>query len=197
MKHVVLKKLVQRAYDNSQLEWARWIWENHVPVVAEYAESVARKYGANVELCVAGALLHDFGDAFVDRHDPMHQAVTLHEARAILEESGYERAEQEQILTEILPRHNAKGEHLPVTLEDTVVASADALAHLNTDFYLQLCWLHIPQNKTFSEFTQWVNGKLDRDFNQKLFFEDEKNEVADRYHILKNTFQVTSHVRNI
>ena len=67
MKHQKLKKLVEQTYLNSPHDFSHWMWVNHVPLVADKALDLAYKLAADVDIAVAGALLHDFGDAVMNR----------------------------------------------------------------------------------------------------------------------------------
>lgn len=50
------------AHNSERAEWADWLGENHVFLVADNATELAQRYGANVELARAGVLLHDIAD---------------------------------------------------------------------------------------------------------------------------------------
>ncbi len=148
------------------------------------------KYGADLDLSVAGAYLHDFGDAFMYRFAENHEEVSETKAREVLVTSGYSEDEIRTILEKIIAPHSCKDGFLPETIEGKVLATADALAHLTTDFYLQFTWKHIPEGKTYAEFSTWVTEKLDRDFNRKIFFEKIKEEVRYRYDALMEVFVI-------
>jgi len=188
MKHLSLISLVKQAYTASQQEIAPWMWTNHVQLVARYAEQLSERFGAKTDLAVAGALLHDFGDAFVSRHAPEHEEVTRKQATQILQQANYSVAEIDTILTKIIASHSCYPGNLPTTLEGQVLATADAMAHLMTDFYLQFAWKNLPDGKIYSEFLTWVQAKLDRDFNDKIFFAEVRDEVREKYLALKLVF---------
>ena len=166
--------------------------KNHLPQVAHYALKLSQKYQADPDLAVAGAWLHDFGDAFVNRFHPNHLNITNQKAKDILNQVGYNSSEIKIILNDVLKYHSCKNNKLPQTIEGRVLATADALAHLQTDFYLQFAWMNLPKGKSFPEFIQWVNKKIDRDFNQKIFFPEEKKAITKRYQALKSVFQTHS-----
>ena len=42
--------------------------------------------------------------------------------------------------------------------------------------------------KNLDEVTQWVLAKLERDYNKKIFFEDERKEVKPAYETLRTIF---------
>lgn len=188
MKHPKLFQLVEKVYKNSDQEFGRWMWGNHLQVVAKKAQELSQKHGANEDLAVAGALLHDFGDAFVDRHASDHEKTSQGQATKALKYCGYSDLESEEIIDEVIKHHSCREGYLPRTLEGEILATADAWAHLSTDFYLQFAWKHLPDGKSYSEYLLWVNEKLDRDYNNKIFFEEVKTELKSRYQALKEVF---------
>ncbi|MFZ6035602.1 MAG: HD domain-containing protein [Patescibacteria group bacterium] len=187
-KHEKVTQLVAQAYASSTDALAAWMWDNHVQVVAKKAETLCHVHNANTDIAVAGALLHDFGDAFLNRHDPQFEAVTDKESRAVLQKAGYTENEIETVMNVVIKPHECRGDELPQTLEGKILTTADAYAHFMTDFYPQFCWMHIPENKTYAEFISWVQEKLERDYTIKIFFEDVRQEVASRYQALKEIF---------
>lgn len=188
-KYQKVAQLVQQAYEQSTEDFGQWMWKNHVPVVAQKALELSKKYNADPDLAVAGAYLHDFGDAFMYRFADNHEEVSESKAREVLMQSGYFDVEVEKVMNEIIAVHSCRpSDPLPETLEAKVMATADALAHLTTDFYLQFNWKHIPEGKTYREFIEWVTEKLDRDFNRKIFFKEIKDEVRPRYEALVEIF---------
>lgn len=191
MKHHKVAKLVEKAYIASKEDFAQWMWQNHLQFVAKKTEELSKKFGANEDLAVAGAWLHDFGDAFVHRYSDEHEEMSVSEAKKVLQNAGYSESEIKEVIDVVIEPHSCKKGNFPTTLEGKVLATADALAHLSTDFYIQFAWKHLPENKSYSEFIDWVNEKLDRDFNKKIFFDEVKNEVKNRYNSLLEVFGKT------
>lgn len=189
MRYQKLSTSVASAYAQSDRKFGQWVWRNHVRIVARYAEELALRFDANVELAVAGALLHDFGDAFVDRADPSHTAVTQQKGSKLLEQSGYTPEETTEIFQVIIPPHSCRDGEQPTTLEGKVLATADALAHLNTDFYLQFAWMNLPEvAHSFQEYQAWVQAKIERDFHHKIQFVEIKQETEARYIALRSVY---------
>ncbi len=187
-KHKSVAKLVAAAYEATNQEFGKWMWQHHVPVVAAKAKDLSKEFSADADLAVAGAWLHDFGDAFVHRFDKQHGAITTKEITILLKKAGYSKSDTNIILTEIIAPHSCKDGVLPTTLEGKVLATADALAHLTTDFYLQFAWMHLPEGKSYDEFRHWAVEKLDRDFRVKIQFEDVQDEMIGRYLSLRDVF---------
>lgn len=187
-RHQKVAQLVAEAYQNCPEKFGQWMWKNHVPIVAEKAEELSAAYSADADKAVAGAWLHDFGDAFVYRFDEKHEELSDTKAREVLTQAGYSIDEITEIIEEIIAPHSCKKDFFPQTPEGKVLATADALAHLSTDFYVQFAWLHIPEGKSYEEFLVWVEEKLDRDFKSKIFFDEVKESIRPRYDALREVF---------
>lgn len=191
-KHQQVAQLVEAAYLASKQPFAKWMWAHHLQFVAKKAEQFAVRFGANADLAVAGAWLHDFGDVFVLRHDPLHEETSKLEAIKILQQVDFTKIEIKNIIEQVIAPHSCYENALPSTLEGQVLATADALAHLQTDFYLHFAWLNLPDDSTYPEFVLWANQKMDRDFYNKIFFEPVREEVREKYLALKKVFAIDS-----
>lgn len=167
--------------------WIDWSYKNHVLVVAELTEKIAKIHNADIELAVAGALLHDIADAVMARISPGHEAKSLALADELLRKSGFSQEEVEFVVHEIIEPHSCK-DLMPTALEGKVMATADGAAHFLTDFYPLFCWRHYGPKDDYQVFKTWVLGKMEKDFNKKLFFDDIKQEVLPHYEALKLVF---------
>ncbi len=187
-KHKKVFELVKKVYEKTNEPFAMWMWNNHVLVVAKKTEELSIQFQANEDIAVAGAWLHDFGDAFVHRHSDQHEEISKSEALKVLQEAGYIEAEINEVMNDVIEPHSCRDGFLPRTLEGKVMATADALAHLTTDFYVQFAWKHLPDNLSYEEYINWVKEKIDRDFNNKIFFNETKEKYRYRYESLKEVF---------
>lgn len=188
MRHHRVAELVEQVYLSSKQNIALWMWQNHLQFVAQKALELSGKFNANADLAVAGAFLHDFGDVFVSRHANNHEEISKQEAIKVLQKADYSSQEIQEILENVIAPHSCYEGNMPETLEGKVLATADALAHLTTDFYVQFAWKNMPDGKSYQEFLVWVSEKLERDFNDKIFFEEIKKEVQEKYLALKLVF---------
>lgn len=183
----VLKQKVEELYTSKRPDadaWIDWGYRNHVLVVAKIAENIAKTQNANVEFCVAGALLHDIADAVMARNRPEHETESLMIADNLLQESGFNIDEADHIIREIIKPHSCDPE-LPTILEGKVVATADGAAHFMTDFYLLFCWRHYGPQDDYQDFKKWVLRKIEKDYTKKMFFEDIKTEIKPYYEAIK------------
>lgn len=155
-------------------------WDVHIKPVIEYSKQMAKKYDADLEAVWLGAMFHDI--ARLTDEEP-HDEIGSERAYAMLLEKGFSKELAEKVKSIILTHRCRK--YQPETLEQKIIASADAIAHFLPPFYL---WVGRYSNKTFAEITEKNIRKIERDFNQKIFFEDEKNMVENQYNILKGWF---------
>src|SRR3989344_8688997 len=100
----LLKRKVQDLYEvknPNRADWADWLYEHHVFIVSENAGMLAQRYGANEELAMAAAMLHDIADAEMNRFDDRHEERSLEIAKTLLKESGFLENEVEVIIDAI------------------------------------------------------------------------------------------------
>jgi putative nucleotidyltransferase with HDIG domain len=167
--------------------WADWMYPNHVGVVAAHAKAVAERVGADVELSQVAALLHDIADIKMDRANPAHEAESLNIARQIMLDCGYSEEETTQIVDDAIRFHSCHGDERPKCKEGLVLATADSMAHLQTDFYVFATW-EIGKRETLNQLKSWVLNKLERDLNNKIAFDDIRKEVRPDYELIKNLY---------
>lgn len=184
-----LRQTVENLYHTPNPDadkWISWAYPNHVLVAAKNAERIAMKYNANQEFCIAGALLHDIGDAVMTRFTEGHEKESLRIADAILDKCGYNEKERKFIVNEVIAPHSCS-HTMPTALEGKVVATADAMAHFQTDFFLYFAWQHLG-GKDLSSLKQWVLIKIEKHFHKKIFFDECKTEVEPEYKAIKLLF---------
>lgn len=168
----------------------RWMWNNHVNWVKDKAQMLAQKYQADEEKVMIAALLHDLADARYERGDADFDDWGEAQAKEILANAGFSEAETGYILEEIIKPHSCRPENLPTSIEGRVLATADALFHLQTSFFALFCYKNRPQRtSSFEEWQDWFSEKVERDFTNKIFFEDERREAQADYDALKRVFK--------
>lgn len=168
-------------------EWMPWLWKNHVPVVVKNAHQIALRVGANAELAEAAAWLHDVADAVMSRLSDDHEAQSLNLARQIMHEVGYSGDEIATVADDALPLHSCYDGHRPRSLEGKALATADALAHLKTDFYVFAAHA-LGKEMTLEQLKAWTLKKAARDFNHKICFDDIREETRADYEAIQNLF---------
>ena len=189
---VSIQDTVEKVYAASPDEaMSKWFYKGHVAVVADYAEEIAEKAGADKELAVLSALFHDVARAWEVEKDPELMNESLEYAQKQMKECGYSDDDFEQVKEAIVPHSCRTGP--PGTELGKILATADALAHLMTDFYFILPfygWLKAADN--FDGYRDWLLEKIDRDLNKKIFFEEYKEMAVPRYEAMKLIFSKPS-----
>lgn len=186
----VLSQKVRDLYEQrleTRADWADWMYANHVFVVTENAKSLAEKYQANSELSQVAAMLHDIADYKIKRKDPDHESESLAVAKQLMIDCDYHEAEIELVIDDAIRLHSCYGDDRPKSQEGLILATADALAHLQTGFYLFA--LHsLAGEHSLEEIKDWTLKKIDRDFYNKISFEEERDLARPDYEIIKNLF---------
>lgn len=172
----------QHSFSNFQAaEFYRWFWEIHVKQVIEFSKQMAVKYGADLEVVWLAAILHDI--ARLEDLEP-HDEIGSKKAYEILIKKGFDSKLAHEVEITILT-HRCK-KYAPETLEQKIVATADAMAHFIPPFYF---WIGKYSNKDFADVLEKNRKKIERDYNEKIFFEDEKKLVELQYGVLKSWFE--------
>ena len=67
-----------------------------------------------------------------------------------------------------------------------MLATADSMAHLLTDFYVHFIWAK--GDKELAEVKELMLKKLERDFHAKILFDDARERCRGDYEPLKHLF---------
>lgn len=183
-------EIVKDLYENTQTEMGLWMWNNHVQWVATRAKELAQKYRADDEKVFCAALLHDLGDAEYPRRHKDFKSWSDAKGNEILAEVGFSDLERKEIIEVIIHPHSCRPGNLPSTLEGKILSTADAMFHLQTNFFPLFCHMNRPEiYSQYSEWQAWISEKLPRDFNVKIFFEEEREVVREDYIALMKVFE--------
>lgn len=182
-----VKSLYQQK-DPNRDEWADWLADNHVFVVADYATELARKHDADEELARAAALLHDIADVRMERKNEKHEEESLKLARDLMQEAGYSDDEIKLVVDDAIRFHSCHGDERPDSVEGKILSTADSMAHLKTDFYIYATWAFGYDHRALEEVKAWVLKKIERDLNNKTFFDDVRQELVPDYERIKELF---------
>jgi putative nucleotidyltransferase with HDIG domain len=190
MAHIdVLREKIAELYEqklDDRDEWTDWLYPNHVLVVAENAKQIAARVGADVALSEAAALLHDIADTHMARSNPEHETESLRMARQILQDCEYPAEQITMLVDDALRFHSCHGNERPKNQEGLVLATADSLAHLQTDFYVYATWKM--GARSLEDVKSWVVQKIERDLNNKISFPEIREEARPDYEHIKALF---------
>jgi len=171
-----LERDVRALYESRNPErsdWCDWMYAYHVFVTVDHALRLAEEHSGNIEYCYAGALLHDIADAVMSRFDAQHETANLRIADELLSASGFA-ADERMFISDILRQHSCPDDCQPAHLDGQIVATADAIAHIDSDFYLYAAWWQGRTGQSFTELHEWTAAKQQRDLNVKICFADER-----------------------
>jgi uncharacterized protein len=164
---------------------AKEVWSNfwflHLKFVIDYSKKLAKKYNADLEIIWISAILHDI--ARLDDLEP-HDEIGSEKAYNILLEEGFDKEIAEKVKNTILT-HSCK-RYKPQTLEQKILSTADAVSHFKKPFYL---WFSFICVISFKEQIKGGLTKIEKDYNEKIFFEEEREFVRKEYEVLKNWFE--------
>jgi putative nucleotidyltransferase with HDIG domain len=155
-------------------------WTHHIaPVVAE-SKKLAKKYGGDPEVAWIGALLHDI--SLLD-DDKLHDEMSAKKAQQMLIDRGFDKKLAEKV-SNVALTHRVK-KYTPKTLEEKIVTTADAMNHFMPSFYLGIA---VIASAEYSDLMKKNMEKLERDYENKIFFADEKKQVKQRLKDFKRWF---------
>jgi len=156
-------------------------WHLHLKPVIDYSKKLAKKHKAKMDVVWLSAIFHDI--ARLDDLEP-HDEISANKAYKILLKETANKELAKEVRATILTHRCRK--HKPKTLEQKILATADAISHFKLPFYL---WFSSISKKPFKEQLRSSLEKLERDFKKKIFFEDERKLVEKEYSVLKNWFK--------
>jgi HD superfamily phosphodiesterase len=177
----LLKKRIDALYLDKNTsrakDWADYLHASHVFKVADKAKELAERFNANTDLAVAAAMLHDVADAVMPREDPRHEQESMTIARSFLRACGFTDEEIRVVVDDAIKFHSCRDGTHPETLEGKIMATADAVVHLQTDFYDFAVKNFTDSGERIADISNWGLEKTDRDFNKKIFFPEIQEEV--------------------
>lgn len=142
-------------------------WEHHIIPVAAYSKEMCKKYNADCAIVHLGALLHDM--ALIE-DDEYHDETGAKKAYDYLLSRGFSEDDAKKV-SDIVLKHMCK-QFKPETLEEKIVATADALAHFYPEFHetgaVKLAETDHVELKVLDV------AKLEKIYMEKVFFDEEK-----------------------
>lgn len=142
-------------------------WKHHVVPVVAYSREMAHRYGGDTEAIHLGALLHDM--ALLQDAEP-HDEIGADKAYEFLI-VNWAPVETAEKVRDIVLKHRCN-KFAPETIEEKIVATADALAHFFPDFHGS--GASLLSREDHIEMKVLNIEKLEREYERKVFFEKEK-----------------------
>ena len=152
----------------------------HIRSVADNAAMLAKQFGADEEVVIIAAWLHDVASITDYNLYEEHHIHGAKMAKEILEKFDYDKEKINQVQLCVLNhRGSISGERL--SLEEMCVADADAISHFdNVPSLLYLAY--VKRNLDIDEGKEYVKAKLIRSYEKlseesKVFYRDKFEQV--------------------
>ncbi|EKD58974.1 MAG: hypothetical protein ACD_56C00015G0002 [uncultured bacterium] len=156
-------------------------WNHHVVPVIAYSREMALRYGGDADAIHLGALLHDM--ALIENAEP-HDEIGADKAYEFLI-VRWVPTETAQKVKDIVLKHRCKL-YVPETLEEKIVATADALAHFFPEFHGS--GASAISHEDHVEMKVLDIDKLENEYSAKVFFEKEKEIFKEVIRDFQNSF---------
>ena len=167
--------------DNPRFRYLKrtWIFPNHIDIGIKFVQKLAKKYQANMEICILGSLLHDAGLSYKRKKSDSigHEKRSVEYANKSLLKYGYD---QDIIIAVLGCIRATEAEIEPKIIEERVVRTADALAHILSIHY----FAKVSFSPDWESGVRFLEKKVEWDW-QKICFNDEREQVRSIYEYLK------------
>lgn len=174
MREDILENLQKEIYDRCQKETNQFGMGcyYHIAAVVKNAGILADKYGADKEVVMIAAWLHDIASITDYSLYELHHVHGAEMAYDILKEYGYDNTKI-HLVQECIRNHRGSVNSEKNSLEELCVADADAISHF--DSVPSLLYLaYVQKGMGIEEGKEFVKDKLARSF-EKLSVESKKH----------------------
>lgn len=155
-------------------------YEYHFVTTVKYAKQLAQEFGADEEIVEISAWIHDIGSIMVGRDD--HHITGAKIAEEKLREFGYPE-EKVQLVKNCVLHHRGSQKMELETLEEQIVAEADALSNFdNISGIFKAAF--VIENKNQGEAKESILKKMEGKWNQ-LKFEKSKEIIRPKYEAIQ------------
>jgi uncharacterized protein len=169
-----VRKIVEKKFEKND-------WKYHILPVISYTKKLAKIYKIDLEIAELAALLHDIG-RIDQKNDEMHYVVGVPIAEKLLKKFHY----SEEIINEIkhcILSHRTSVGPKPKTMIAKIVANADAMAHF--DAIPVLIYWRATEHENFEKILQWINNKIQNDWNKKINLPEARKIAKNKYKAAK------------
>ena len=160
---LIKEEVIKRANED-RLTRGYSFYDEHIKYVVENATKLARKYNEDIEVVELAALLHDIAiiSKVGDREEHHINGSII--AEELLTKYNYPKDKIARI-KECILKHRASVDLPRTTLEEEIIADADAMSHF--DYIPGLFFVaYKRRNLDIKDATNWVKNKLEKDYNK-------------------------------
>lgn len=162
-----------------------WFYDTHLLAVEKFAKKLLKKLPkADKEIVMLGVWLHDIQRIRGIEGD--HAKIGAREAGKVMKKFDYNK-NKTKLVKKIILTHCCNTKLMPETIEGKILASADAMSHYTNNFYLKVA---ISGDKNFQDYKKWALEKLNRDYNEKIYFNFAKKIIKKNHNILMSLFSI-------
>ncbi len=167
-----IKKLLKETCKDDRVKY-------HINPVVENACKMAKELKADIQIVEISAYLHDITKITGERKN--HHLTGAEYAGNFLSQYNIEPAKIEQIKN-CIKKHRGSSEFTRDTMEEKIVATADAMAHIEHPLTFFYAW-YGRRKCQIDEGADGIIDKLQRSWN-KIEFEYVKENLNEKYQIL-------------
>lgn len=159
-------------------------FEHHFKPTVKYAKQLAEELGADKEMVMIAAWLHDIGSIKCGREN--HHETGAEIAEEKLEELGYPE-EKRKLVKECIKNHRSSIDNERNTIEEKIVAEADAISSFDdVPGQFQAAFIHEGLDR--EEARKSIKKKLQRKWNQ-LHFKESREIIRPKYEAAMELFE--------
>ncbi|MCI8526051.1 MAG: HD domain-containing protein [Oscillospiraceae bacterium] len=184
MREDILRDLQREIHDRCQRESNRFgmgCYE-HIAAVVKNAEILAGRYGADREVVMIAAWMHDIASITDYSLYELHHMHGADMAANILEAYDYDRIKID-LVQACIRNHRGSVNFTKSTLEELCVADADAISHFDSVPSL-LYFAYVQRKMGIQKGKEFVKAKLERSFQKlstesKQYYQDKFEKVME------------------
>jgi hypothetical protein len=188
MKKVIITETQKYVRDLAEKNGWLWFYQIHLKPMAESAEFLADKYPeADKEVAVLASWFHDISKIFAHDQDEFNELHKNHHidsakvAEDFLSEHGYPEDKIEMV-KECVARHRNAAPYEVRTIEEKIVACADALGEFKSIFFLTFFKFH--PEVSMEDFVERQKGKIDRGWRDISLLPEAQEAAKKEYEVL-------------
>lgn len=157
-------------------------WEFHIQPVIQNSLILGEFYNADIHILEAAAILHDIGRIRYGKDN--HPETGAADSKLILQQLGASSETTEKIAN-CVAKHSKGFTGKRATIEEDVIANADAMAHFDQAFYLLYFY---NQKLSYEKALQKVRDILKSDWETKLNLDEAKARIKSKKEALDFLF---------
>ncbi len=177
----IIYQIVKKECGKKTNYWGYSAFTHHFKDVYKNAQSLAKKLGADYEICSLSALFHDFACVHKNNDYENHHLESGKLAEKILRKYNYPQ-EKIELIKKCIYEHRASKNIKKTSLESKILASADAMSHFQNipDLFFMVYKIH---NLKTDEGLDFVLKKLERSY--KKLIPEAKKIIEPQYKAIK------------